>query len=171
MIWFYLCSYNFYLKRNDLIPIFMNVMFFMAIQTIFFLYVASKQFENILIDKINIVKVLSENNPYIKSLIQNYKNSYISNKNFDIIISEREKYNNEILLIYCGIPMIIIFILLLYVIFFMKSDKPWSKVDTLSLFFVTLAYLTELFLFFCVITQYIFIGDVNLIYNFVVNII
>ena len=67
--------------------------------------------------------------------------------------------------------MIIIFILLLYVIFFMKSDKPWSKVDTLSLFFVTLAYLTELFLFFCVITQYIFIGDVNLIYNFVVNII
>ena len=110
MIWFYLCSYNFYLKRNDLIPIFMNVMFFMAIQTIFFLYVASKQFENVLIDKINIVKVLSENNPYIKSLIQNYKNSYISNKNFDIIISEREKYNNEILLIYCGIPMIIIFI-------------------------------------------------------------
>jgi hypothetical protein len=33
----------------------MKVMFFMAIQTIFFLYVASKQFENVLIDKINII--------------------------------------------------------------------------------------------------------------------
>ena len=163
MIWFYLCSHDHCLKRNDFIPIFMKVMFFMAIQTIFFLYVASKQFENVLIDKINIIKVLSENNPYIKSLIQNYKNSYISNKNFDIIISERERYNNEILLIYCGIPMIIISIILLYIIFFMKSDKAWNNVDTLSLFFVTVAYLTELFLFFCIITQYIFIGDVNLI--------
>jgi len=171
MIWFYLCSHDHCLKRNDLIPIFMNVMFFMSIQTIFFLYVASKQFENVLINKINIIKVLSENNPYIKSLIQNYKNSYISNKNFDIIISERERYNNEILLIYCGIPMIVISIILLYIIFFMKSDKAWNNVDTLSLFFVTLAYLTELFLFFCIITQYIFIGDVNLIFNFIINII
>lgn len=167
----YIWSNDIYLKRNDLIPIFMNVMFFMVIQTIFFLYVASKQFENVLIDKINILKVLSENNPYIKSLIQNYKTSYITNKNFDIIIAERERYNNEILLIYCGIPIIVISILLLYVIFFMKSDKSWNRVDSLSLFFVTLAYLTELFLFFCVITQFIFIGDINLIYNFVVNII
>ena len=59
--------------------------------------------------------------------------------------------------------MIIISIILLYIIFFMKSDKAWNNVDTLSLFFVTVAYLTELFLFFCIITQYIFIGDVNLI--------
>jgi hypothetical protein len=165
MTWFY------YLERNDLIPIFMNVMFFMCIQTIFFIYVASKQFENVLKDKISFFKILLDNNPYIKSVVYEYKNQYTLNKNFDKIIYEREKYNNEILLIYCGIPMIIASIILIYILFFMKSKKKWNKVDSLSLFFVTLAYLTELFLFFCVITQYIFIGDMNLIYNFVINII
>ena len=51
----------------------------------------------------------------------------------------------------------------------MKSQKKWKSVDTLSLFFVTLAYLTELFLFFCVISQYVFIGDQYLIYNFILK--
>jgi uncharacterized membrane protein len=86
-------------------------------------------------------------------------------------LKEREIYNNEILFIYCGIPIIIISIVLLYIIFIMKNKKQWNQVDSLSLFFVTLAYLTELFLFFCIITQYIFIGDLNLIYIFIVNII
>lgn len=156
----------YHLKRNDYIPIFTNVLFFICIQTIFFIYVASKQFENILINKINIINIISNNNPYIRSLIHNYKNNYSPTKNFDKILYEREIYNNELLLIYCGVPMIIISMILIYIIFFMKSDKPWNKVDTLSLFFVTLAYLTELFLFFCVISQYIFIGDINLIYKF-----
>ena len=47
-----------YLNRNDLIPIFLNVIFFIIVQTIFFIYVASKQFENVLKEKLNIVKVL-----------------------------------------------------------------------------------------------------------------
>jgi len=161
MLWFN------YLKRNDLIPIFTNVLFFMFIQTIFFLYVASKQFENVLNDKIKLIKILSDNNPYIENVINEYKNNYLSNANFDLIIKERNQYNNDILLIYCGIPIIVISIILLYVLFIMKSDNKWNKVDTLSLLFVTLAYMTELFIFFCVITQYVFIGDLDIIYNFV----
>lgn len=161
MIWFN------YLKRNDLIPIFTNVIFFMVIQTIFFLYVASKQFENVLNDKLNMLKILSDNNSYIKSIINGYKKKYIEDINFSLVITERNNYNNIILFIYCGIPIIIISILLLYVIFFMKTDKKWNNVDSLSLCFVTLAYMTELFIFFCVITQYIFIGDLDIIYNFV----
>lgn len=154
----------YYLHRNDLIPIFVNVMFFMIIQTIFFLYVASKQLENVLIDKINFVKILSDNNPLVKSYITEIKKQYLQ-KDFTDIILKRNTYNNEILIIYCGIPIIVVSILFLIAVF-MKSNQQWSKVDTLSLFFVTLAYITELFLFFCVITQYVFIGDMNLIYNF-----
>ena len=65
--------------------------------------------------------------------------------------------------------MIVISSILIYILFFMKSQKKWKSVDTLSLFFVTLAYLTELFLFFCVISQYVFIGDQYLIYNFILK--
>lgn len=158
-----------YLHRNDLVPIFMNVMFFMSIQTIFFLYVASKQFENVLKDKINFIKILSENNQYVYDYIQILKNNYVNGKDYTNVILQRQKYNNQILVIYCGIPMIVISSILIYILFFMKSQKKWNSVDTLSLFFVTLAYLTELFLFFCVISQYVFIGDQYLIYNFILK--
>jgi hypothetical protein len=141
----------------------------MSIQTIFFLYVASKQFENVLKDKINFIKILSENNQYVYDYIQILKNNYVNGKDYTNVILQRQKYNNQILVIYCGIPMIVISSILIYILFFMKSQKKWKSVDTLSLFFVTLAYLTELFLFFCVISQYVFIGDQYLIYNFILK--
>jgi hypothetical protein len=160
MLWFN------YLNRNDLIPIFINVIFFIIFQIIFFIYVASKQFENVLKDKLNFIKELSNNNPYVYNIIQSLKKDYIKEKNYDNIILERDKYNNKILLIYCGIPMFIIFIFIFYILFFMKSEKSWNYIDSLSLFLVTFAYITEIFFFFCVIYQYIFIGDQNIIYNF-----
>ena len=163
MIWFN------YLNRNDLVPIFINVIFFIVIQTIFFLYIASKQFENILKDKLNFIKQLSENNKYVYDIIQKLKKEYIEGKNYSDVVKQRDKYNNQILLIYCGIPTGIIIICLIYILFFMKSEKSWSNVDSLSLFFITFAYITEIFLFFCVIYQYIFIGDQNIIYNFIYN--
>jgi hypothetical protein len=141
----------------------------MSIQTIFFLYVASKQFENVLKDKINFIKILSENNQYVYDYIQILKNNYVNGKDYTNVILQRQKYNNQILVIYCGIPMIVISSILISILFFMKSQKKWNSVDTLSLFFVTLAYLTELFLFFCVISQYVFIGDQYLIYNFILK--
>ena len=144
-----------------------SYIFFIIIQTVFFIFVASKQFENILKDKLSFVKILSENNPYVYDIIQKIKSEYIVNKDYTSISLYREIYNNELLAIYCGIPMGIIFIFLVYILFRMKSEKSWDKVDSLSVFFVTLAYLTELFLFFCVITQYIFVGDQYIIYNFV----
>jgi hypothetical protein len=156
-----------YLNRNDLIPIFLNVIFFIIVQTIFFIYVASKQFENVLKEKLNFVKVLSNNNQYINNIITTLKNNYVIGKDYTNVILEREKYNNKLLTIYCGIPMGIICLFLIYILFIMKSDKQWTNVDTLSIFFVTLAYITELFLFFCVISQYIFIGDQYIIYNIV----
>jgi hypothetical protein len=52
-------------------------------------------------------------------------------------------------------------------LFFYENGKKWNIVDSLSLCFVRLSYTTELFLFFCVISQYIFIGDLDIIYNFI----
>lgn len=163
MIWFN------YLNRNDVIPIFTNVIFFIVVQTIFFLYIASKQFENVLKDKLNFIKELSENNVYVYNIIQKLKKDYTEGKNYSYIVRQRDKYNNQILLIYCGIPSCVIVICLIYILFFMKSEKSWSNVDSLSLFFVTFAYITEIFFFFCVIYQYIFIGDQTIIYNFTYN--
>lgn len=158
------------LSRNDIIPILVNVLYFMSIQTIFFLFVASKQFENVLKDKLEFVKTLSENNNIVKTYFEEIKTKYVYKKDFTEIINQRNNYNNSILFIYCGIPIIIATILLLITLY-KKSEREWNKVDSLSIMFVTIAYATELFLFFCVITQYIYIGDMNLIYNFTFQIL
>ena len=51
------------IERNDLIPVLSNVIFFVIVQTLFFKYVASKQYEDVLENKLDFFKILSKNLP------------------------------------------------------------------------------------------------------------
>ena len=71
---------------------------------------------------------------------------------------------------YSGIPFVIFSLMLLHIIFIMKSTRKWNDVDTLSLLFVTLAYCTELFFFFFIVRKYEFVGDHYIISETIDNI-
>ncbi len=149
------------IDRNDLIPVLANVIFFVIVQTLFFKYVASKQYEVVLQSKLDFVKTICDNDPYLKYKIYEFRDKYLQeNKN---IAKQQENNRNEknikLFYMYSGIPFFIFTLMLLHIIFIMKSKRKWNDVDTLSLLFVTLAYCTELFFFFFIVRKYEFVGD------------
>jgi hypothetical protein len=149
------------LDRNDLIPIMTNVLFFMIVQTLFFKYIASKQFEVVLESKLDFLKVLSEENPKVKRAVDDYKVKFISN-NKDIVKNQerlREEDNMKTTKTYLGIPILIGSLIFLHLIFIMSSKRSWNSVDTLAVLFVALAYATEIIFFFSIVRQYEFVGD------------
>lgn len=149
------------IDRNDLIPVICNVIFFVIVQTLFFKYVASKQYEVVLESKLDFVRTLCDNDPYIKQQIYTYRDQYLKD-NADIVKIQEEKRNEKnmkLYYLYSGIPLAVFSLMLFHVLFLMKSRRKWNDVDTLSLIFVTLAYCTELFFFFFIVRKYEFVGD------------
>ena len=149
------------IDRNDLIPVLSNVIFFVIVQTLFFKYVASKQYEVVLESKLDFIKTICNNDPYLKSKIYDFKDKYLEENKEKV--EQQEKIRNEknmkLYYMYSGIPFVVFSLMLLHIIFIMKSKRKWNDVDTLSLLFVTLAYCTELFFFFFIVRKYEFVGD------------
>lgn len=149
------------IDRNDLIPVLANVIFFVIVQTLFFKYVASKQYEVVLQSKLDFVKTICDNDPYLKSKIFEFRDKYLEENKNKVKQQEKNRNNKNLKLFYTysGIPFVIFTLMLLHIIFIMKSKRKWNDVDTLSLLFVTLAYCTELFFFFFIVRKYEFVGD------------
>lgn len=148
---------------------------------IFFNYVVSTLYETLLINKINFVKTLEDNNYNIKTLIQNVKNNFIENyKNntfdtieyFNQLKTQRQSINYNLTLMYGGIPIFVL-CFILFCIFIKKRNfkNKWNSSHTLGLILIVSSYVVEVILFFCVISQYEFIGDNYLIYNFLKNVL
>lgn len=153
------------LDRNDLIPVVANVLFFMVVQFLFFKYVASKQYEQVLLSKVDFVNNLQRESTIIQKKFSKLKTEYISSIKNNALEQEklRDINNNKLTNTYIHIPILIACLMLLHLIFIMKSKREWEDTDTLALIFVALAYCTELFFFFFVVRQYEFIGDNNII--------
>jgi len=147
--------------RNEWIIILTNVIFFMIVQTLFFRFVASKQYENVLENKLDMVKDFVKRNPKMRDNLKITKSE--NKKKLDPIakkqLKEREKLNLELTLLYCGIPILIATVFILYVFFVMKKTREWSTVDSLGIFYIMFAFSTELLFFFFIVKKYEFVGD------------
>jgi hypothetical protein len=159
------------IDRNDLIPVLANVIFFVVVQTLFFKYVASKQYENVLESKLDFVKTICDNDNYLRDKIYKIRDDYLENNKELVERQEkiREEKNIKLYYSYSGIPFVIFLLMLLHLIFIMKSKRKWNDVDSLSLLFVTLAYCTELFFFFFIVRKYEFVGDHQIISDIIDN--
>jgi hypothetical protein len=159
------------IDRNDLIPVISNVIFFVVVQTLFFKYVASKQYENVLESKLDFVKTICDNDPFLRDKIYKIRDDYLST-NKDLVENQqnkRDEKNKQLYYSYSGIPFFIFLLMLLHLLFMVKSKRDWNEVDTLSLLFVTLAYCTELFFFFFIVRKYEFVGDHQIISDIIDN--
>lgn len=150
-------------RLSNMVVMFSNILFFIVVQTLFFKYVASKQFEIVLEDKVNI---LNEYLKYDKEQKEKIK-IYMEKKETIELIKKgneqkekREKLNNNVIIRWIAIPFIIVLIIFIASIGRLKiQGKYWTKIHTGLLLLVVTAYLTELFIYFGIIKQYQFYGD------------
>lgn len=156
------------LNKFTWINILSNVLFFMLMQTLFFIFIASSQYNEALKSKISFITDLSNYDDNVKKSVNELKD--YADKNFKETAQKdykiRMNKNNKLLMIYCYIPITITTIILLMLIFIFRSKKKWSIVDTYNILLILLSYLTELYFFFFVIKKYELIGDHTIIYNF-----
>jgi hypothetical protein len=149
------------IEYNDWLIILMNVLFFIIIQTLFFRYIASKQYDNVLVSKLDIIKLFLEKNKNLQILMDNRIDSYIE-KNKETVSKQRKaRYleNKRLESIYCW-DFVKMFGLVFYLVLIMgASRREWTGVHTLGTIIILLSYSTELMFFFGIVKQYEFVGD------------
>lgn len=157
------------LTRNNLIVIFLNVIFFMIVQTLFFNFVASQQYLNVLKSKVDIINILIDKDPDFKQSVSEFKKEWLEQKT-DISKKQEEerRIQNNLLSRQYSFNYIVLAIIIFFAIILpMKSKDSWSSVDTLNVIFVILAYSTELLFFFFIVKKYEFVGDNYILVNLV----
>jgi hypothetical protein len=150
------------------INIFATVLFFLIVQTLFFLFIASKQYEVLLLKKTNFISQLGEYNITIRKYINSLKLN-LDNLHEAAIRAkeERNKKNNYLIYKYCIKPIFITTLILLFIIIntIMTKNKKWSYIETISLILILGSYLTELYFFFFIVKKYDIIGDHEIFYK------
>lgn len=144
---------------NDWIVIYVNVIFFVVVQTLFFRYIASKQYENVLKQKVEIIKIYGEKFPKEKVKIDEQVKEYLIENNDKIQDQQnkRSKKNAVSENTYCWNFLKVISVLLLITLYINKEQ--WTPIHTLGLIFVVLGYTTEILFFFLIVQKYEFVGD------------
>lgn len=155
------------ITKYDWIVIFSNVLFFMVVQTFFFLFIASKQYETVLAGKMDFVSRFANKSQYMKNKLKSMKDDYIAQngKVAERQLKERTQENKKYIMKYCVLPITLVVGALLFVIFFKKYSTPWSSIDSLNLALVLLAYATELYFFFFIVRKFEFVGDQYILAN------
>lgn len=160
------------LNKYDWIIVLVNVIFFMIVQTLFFKFVASKQYADVLVSKIDLIKLFLSKEPEKQSEFNDYKNEYLKTNNEKALQQQRarDKTNKELTRKYCLNLILLGIVVLIVTVLFMKSKTQWNDVYTLSLVLVLLSYTTELCFFFFIVEKYEFVGDHYIIANIVDNV-
>lgn len=150
-------------ESSNMIVILANIIFFMVVQTLFFKYVASRQFNIVLEDKANIVEEYLKHDPKANAKFREFKNSERV-KAIQKAASDQEKIreteNMSNTMMWIGIPLLIVVALLIFFIgklFFKKEE--WDTTDSILLSFVVFAYVIEVLFYLGIVRQYQFYGD------------
>lgn len=171
--------------KNDTINVFKsanmtitmcNIIFFMIVQTLFFKYVASKQFNIVLQNKMEIITELAKNNITVNNKINEYKKSLsVANMKKNAIKENktREEKNSKLMFkefgpfIGTSITILAIFVgMMIYNALTSNNEwHKWKSTDTAVLTLVVFAYTTELLFYFGIVRNYNFYGDQQLYNN------
>lgn len=152
-------------------------------QSLFWIIVGSKQFENVVKDKVNILKLFFDNssNKSMKIKFCESLKSRVSDESKSNIIQVEKENVNMLKKKFKGFFLFtfsIFIILLLITIYKYKvrfnlldsatRDKEFAKFKgfLLGLFFVLFSFSTEIFIFLYIIQPYTIIGDIEILYEF-----
>lgn len=166
--------------KNEVFLIFINIIIFMIIQTLFFKFVISNEYEHLIKLKLNTVNHYIDQDQEVKDMIINYKQNKIENIRDKAL--EQEKIRNEknilLYLYYCIIPILcVIFLFLIIIIlnyksYIFKNSKNFEGIDYFNFGLILLVYIPNMIIFFFVVKKYYFIGNIEIlstIYNNIIN--
>jgi len=163
---------------SNLLGIFCNIFLFIVVQTLFFYTVASKQFNMVLEEKVDILNTYFKYDKESAENMEEYlKSERVRQIKEDAKVQEKNRNEANIQLIKDEIgPLLLIttgFILLVIFAMRMNKENKWSsfeKTDKVLLGSVLLAYSTELLFFFGIVRQFEFVGDHEILFKFFQNI-
>ena len=165
--------------KNEVFLIFINIIIFMIIQTLFFKFVISTEYEHLIKLKLNTVNHYINQDQEVKDMIINYKQNKL--ENIRVKALEQEKIRNEknILLYfyYCIIPILcviflfIVIIILNYKSYIFKNSKNFEGIDYFNFGLILLVYIPNMIIFFFVVKKYQFIGNIEILSTFYNNLI
>ena len=115
------------MNGKNLIVVFCNVIFFIVVQTLFFKFIASKQFNVVLADKVGIINELAKHDPFTSKQINKYLKSKAAKeleKKAKVQSEMREIKNRELIKKWIGPPLAGALILLLLSYLRMKVINP-----------------------------------------------
>jgi hypothetical protein len=158
-------------EPRNMIIVLVNIIFFMVVQTLFFEFEASKQFNFVLEDKAKIAQTYLQYDKNTAVKYQQFKTSEDA-KNIESVAKKQEKQrkdeNTKLIINWLGIPIFVATFLLIVFIVMQnyKSDHKWGKVDAVLLISVILlGYVPEILFFFGVVHKYKFYGDCEIYGN------
>ncbi|VBB18000.1 hypothetical protein YASMINEVIRUS_463 [Yasminevirus sp. GU-2018] len=154
---------------SNMIVVFANIIFFMIVQTLFFKYVASKQFNIVLEDKADIVEQYLKHDSKANLIYKKFRESGDAKTLRELAEkqeAERESINTSNTMMWIGIPFIIGVLFLVFFVgrLYFKSEV-WDSVDTILLSFVVFAYATEILFYLGIVRKYQFYGDQSIYSN------
>lgn len=146
----------------------LNLVIFIGVIILFFWFVISKQFDNIIYDKTDIIISAARNDENFKAYLKNYlETDYIKNKlpllakqqfgnrtEYNVMLLERE------LLPFVWSLLTMIGLDVIYMAF--KRIK-FTYIDYFLLLSVILGFITEILFYYIVIREWKFIGDYTLL--------
>lgn len=150
---------------NNMLVVVANVIFFIVVQTLFFRFVATRQFLNVISNKVGIFNEYLKYDPETSEKVKEYvntddtKNAHVAGKEEK---KKRNKKNTVLILKWIGPVLMIALGFLIYYIVQVAKQSTWSMVDGSMLSLVVLAYSTELLFYFLIVRQYEFYGDQEL---------
>jgi hypothetical protein len=162
------------IDKFSYISILINIIIFYSLQYLLFKLLLSKLLNKILSNKLEIIKTLMDRNKLVETIIKRLieKNYNTAKENNDKEKAIRDKINKKVTYIYVLLPiMIMIGIIIFLILYKRKESRKWNIYDTLNLILIFIAYLTEIYFLLLIVNKYIFIGDQELIYIILNNIL
>ena len=163
--------------KNEICLIFINILVFMIIQTLFYNFVISKEYEVLLQEKMVTIQYYLSNDEDLKANFLKEKkkiaNDDEENKTLIQIKAEeqkkeRDKINMVLYWYYCIIPILCILFIFVVILLLVKFSKPLTITQKLNFFLVLFVYTPEIIVFMFVVKKFQYIGNIDIlsiIYN------
>lgn len=151
-----------------------NIFLFIFVQTGFFYFVASKQFNNVLESKIDILNLYLKSSPSTRQQVKDFLQSN-EVKEIQKLAKEQEIKRtkmNKNLIKRKMLPLLLLVTALIVVIIYMmmvNKNNSWSTfgvTEQVLLGLVLTAYVTEIMFFFGIVKKYEFYGDYRIMNTF-----
>jgi hypothetical protein len=165
-------AFHIFSDPRNVLVILMNVITFIAMETVFFWYVSSKYATDVLAQKAQVVVDYTELNPEFKKTLIDQLNSEYSTKTLPVeaakLAEQRNKTNTALVGQYVFPVLVVLLILIVLNILRLAFKKEGLRVtDILLLSLVLFGFTTELYIYATITRNLQYLGNQELFYTMI----